>query len=634
MPDPAILPEPDHETVLQRQLAFGYTFEDLRILMLPMARDGAEAVGSMGTDTPLAVLSNKPQPLFNYFKQLFAQVTNPPIDCIREEIITSTETAIGSERNLLKPSPEHARLIELKSPILTNEEFAKLKHIDLPGFKSVTFPILFKVADGAPGLEKAMDELCRQVSQAIQDGINVVVLSDRGVNKEWAPIPSLLAVAGVHHHLIREGTRTRVGLVLESGEPREVHHFSLLIGYGCGAINPYLAFETLDDMIRQGLLTGMDHKTACKNYLKAAMKGVVKVISKMGISTIQSYWGAQIFEAVGLKQSFIDKYFTGHALPHRRRRHRGHRPGSAAPAPAGVPGPAGQRPRAGRRRPVPVARGRRVSPVQSADHPQAAGRGAHRQLQGVQGVFRAGQRAEPELVHAARLARLQEGQARSHRGSRVGREHHEALQVRRHELRLDQPGSARDAGHRHEPHRRQEQHRRRRRRPRALRCRCPTATRRTAPSSRSPPAASASPANTWSTPRSCRSRWPRAPSRAKAASCPGQKVYPWIAKVRYSTPGVGLISPPPHHDIYSIEDLAELIHDLKNANHHARISVKLVSEVGVGTVAAGRRQGARGRGADQRLRRRHGRFAADRHQARGHPVGAGPGRDAPDAGAQ
>src|SRR5579883_2450010 len=310
VPDPGIATTPDHETITQRQLSFGYTFEDLRILMLPMARDANEAVGSMGTDTPLAVLSNKPQLLYNYFKQLFAQVTNPPIDCIREEIIMSTETAIGSESNLLKPGPEHARLIELKSPILTNEEFAKLKHLDLPGFKSITLPILFKVSDGPAGLELAMTELCAKVNGAIRDGYNVVVLSDRGINSEWAPIPALLAVAGVHHHLIREGTRTRVGLVLESGEPREVHHFALLIGYGCGAINPYVAFETLDDMIRQGLLTGIDHKTACKNYLKGAMKGVVKVISKMGISTIQSYWGAQIFEAVGLKKQFVDKYFT------------------------------------------------------------------------------------------------------------------------------------------------------------------------------------------------------------------------------------------------------------------------------------------------------------------------------------
>src|SRR5215471_14456119 len=310
VPDPGISPEPAAEGVIQQQLVFGYTFEELRMLLVPMARDGAEAVGSMGTDTPLAVLSNKSQTLFNYFKQLFAQVTNPPIDCIREEIIMSTETAIGSERNLLKPGPENARLIELKSPILTNQEFAKLKHLDLPGFKSVTLPILFQAAAGPAALENAMTDLCGKVSQAIADGFNVVVLSDRGVHKEWAPIPSLLAVSGVHHHLIREGTRTKVGLVLETGEPREVHHYSLLIGYGCGAINPYLAFETLDDMLRQGLLTGIDHKTACKNYLKAAVKGVVKVISKMGISTIQSYWGAQIFEAVGLKKEFVDKYFT------------------------------------------------------------------------------------------------------------------------------------------------------------------------------------------------------------------------------------------------------------------------------------------------------------------------------------
>ncbi|MDW8310264.1 MAG: glutamate synthase central domain-containing protein, partial [Verrucomicrobiales bacterium] len=310
VPDPGRLPEPDHSTVLQRQLAFGYTFEELRLLMAPMARDANEAVGSMGTDTPLAVLSNQPQLLFNYFKQLFAQVTNPPIDCIREEIIMATETAIGTEGNLLHPGPESCRLIELKSPILTNEEFARLKHINLPGFKSITLPILFPAKDGPAALERAMEELCRKVSQAIADGYNIVILSDRGVSPDWAPIPSLLAVSGVHHHLIREGTRTRVGLVLESGEPREVHHFSLLIGYGCGAINPYLAFETLDDMIRQGLLPGLDHKTACKNYLKAAVKGVVKVISKMGISTIQSYWGAQIFEAIGLKQEVVDKYFT------------------------------------------------------------------------------------------------------------------------------------------------------------------------------------------------------------------------------------------------------------------------------------------------------------------------------------
>src|SRR6266542_317596 len=310
LPDPPHLPEPSHETVVQRQQAFGYTFEDLRILMVPMARDGVEAIGSMGTDTPLAVLSDKPQPLFNYFKQLFAQVTNPPIDCIREEIVTSAETTIGSEKNLLKAEPQSCHLIELKSPILTNEELAKLRHIDTPGYKSVTLPILYRVADQAAGLEQAMEPLFAAADRAIAEGMNILILSDRGVDPDHAAIPSLLAVSGLHHHLIRNGTRTRAGLVLESGEPREVHHFSLLLGYGCGAINPYLAFETLDDMIRQGLLKNIDQKTACKHFVKAAVKGVVKVISKMGISTIQSYRGAQIFEAVGLHHSVIDRYFT------------------------------------------------------------------------------------------------------------------------------------------------------------------------------------------------------------------------------------------------------------------------------------------------------------------------------------
>ena len=263
LPAPDELPELAHKTVLQRQHAFGYTFEDLRLLMLPMARDGVEAVGSMGTDTPLAVLSDQPQSLFSYFQQLFAQVTNPPIDCIREEIVTSAVTTIGSEKNLLDPVPESCHLIELKSPVLTNEEFAKLKHLNQPGYKSIVLPILYKVDKGAKGLEKALKDLFKKANKAIEEGINILILSDRGLNARMAAIPSLLAVSGLHHHLIREGTRTRVGLVLESGEPREVHHFSLLIGYGCGAINPYLAFESIDDLIRQGLLTQVDHKTAC-----------------------------------------------------------------------------------------------------------------------------------------------------------------------------------------------------------------------------------------------------------------------------------------------------------------------------------------------------------------------------------
>src|SRR5437870_3604839 len=274
-------PAPNHPVTLQRLQAFGYNFEDLRVNIGPMAQNAIQPVGSMGTDTPLAVLSNKPQLLYNYFKQLFAQVTNPPIDPIREENITSTETMIGSEGNLLKPTPESCRMIKLEHPILTNDELEKLRHVDRPGFKAVTLPILFKAADGAKELEAALERLFASADRAIADGTNVLLLSDRGIDVDNAPVPAMLAVAGLHHHLIRQGTRTRVGIVLESGEPREVHHFSLLIGYGCSAINPYLAFGTLDDMIREGMLPNLDHKTAIEKYIKAAVKGVVKTMAKM-----------------------------------------------------------------------------------------------------------------------------------------------------------------------------------------------------------------------------------------------------------------------------------------------------------------------------------------------------------------
>ena len=586
LPDPGVLPEPGHETVLQSQVAFGYTFEDLRILMLPMARDGAEAVGSMGTDTPLAVLSARPQLLFNYFKQLFAQVTNPPVDCIREEIIMSTETAIGSERNLLEASPEHARLIELKSPILTNEEFAKLKHLDLPGFKSVTLPILFKVADGPGGLEKAMDQLCLRLSQAVADGYNVVVLSDRGVNREWAPIPSLLAVAGAHHHLIRQGTRARVGLVLESGEPREVHHFSLLIGYGCGAINPYLAFQSLDDLVRQGLLTGMDHKTACKNYLKAAMKGVVKVISKMGISTIQSYWGAQIFEAIGLKESFIDRYFTW--------------------TPSRVEGVGieviaqealARHQRAFPDRPVnghAIESGGQYqwredgelhlfNPLTIHKLQVAAQTGSYKVFKEYSALVNEQSKnlctlrglldfktvkpvpiQEVESVESI-VKRFKSG-AMSY-GS-ISQEAHETLAIA-----MNRIGGKSNTGEGGEDP--------------ARFVPLPNGDSRNSAIKQVASGRFGVTSEYLVNARELQIKMAQGAKPGEGGQLPGQKVYPWIAKVRYSTPGVGLISPPPHHDIYSIEDLAELIHDLKNANHHARISVKLVAEVGVGTIAAG-----------------------------------------------
>ena len=317
----AQLPAPNHnesveggeihpDDVMPLQQAFGYTFEDLRMLLTPMATNGVEAIGAMGIDTPLAVLSDRPKLLYDYFKQLFAQVTNPPIDPIREAIITSAETTIGSERNLLQPEPESCHLISLKTPVISNAELAKLKNLNSDGFKAHTCSILFDPKSGVKGLESAIESIYAEVDRAIEAGCSHIVLSDRGVDYNNAPIPALLAVAGLHHHLIRNGNRTRVGIILESAEPKEVHHFAVLLGYGCGAINPYLAFATLKEMVKQKLLVDVDEKTACYNYIKAVTKGVIKIASKIGISTIQSYRGAQIFESVGLNHSVIDKYFT------------------------------------------------------------------------------------------------------------------------------------------------------------------------------------------------------------------------------------------------------------------------------------------------------------------------------------
>ncbi|MBI4250858.1 MAG: glutamate synthase large subunit, partial [Candidatus Tectomicrobia bacterium] len=310
LPDAPELPEPDHETVLQRQMAFGYTDEDLRFFLAPMALKGDDPVGSMGSDTALPVLSNRSRLLYDYFKQLFAQVTNPPLDCIREELVTQMSVTIGAGGNLLKPGEASCRQIKLESPILDNEGLAKIGHVKHPFFRTARISILFPAKEGLKGLKGALDELFRQADRAIEGGHNILIISDRGVNQEMAPIPALLATAGVHHHLVRSGTRTKVGLVLETGQARQVHQMCVLIGYGANAINPYLAFETLDDMIRGGMLAGLDHKTALKNYIKALKKGILKVISKMGISTIQSYCGAQVFEAVGLNKEFVDRYFT------------------------------------------------------------------------------------------------------------------------------------------------------------------------------------------------------------------------------------------------------------------------------------------------------------------------------------
>jgi len=313
LPQASCAYETDHETLLLRQKAFGYTTEDINTTILPMAKEGLDPVGAMGTDIPLAVLSDKPQLLYNYFKQLFAQVTNPPIDAIREEIITSTETMMGSEGNLIHPVPESCRQIKIKNPVIDNYQLEKLRNINKEGFKSVTLPILYNVKEGGKSLEKALENLFADADSAIAEGANILILSDRGINADNAAIPALLAVSGLHHHLIRKGTRTLVSIVLESGEPREVHHFCLLIGYGASAINPYLALESIEHMIKQGLLPDISYEKAAQNYLKACKKGIVKVLSKMGISTIQSYQAAQIFEAIGLSEDFVNKYFTSTA---------------------------------------------------------------------------------------------------------------------------------------------------------------------------------------------------------------------------------------------------------------------------------------------------------------------------------
>ena len=587
LPAPAEPPEPTHEVLIQRQMAFGYTFEELRIVMLPMARDGVEAVGSMGTDTPLAVLSNKSQLLYNYFKQLFAQVTNPPIDCIREEIVTSSETRLGAEGNLLMPEPSACRRIDVKSPILTNEEFAKLRKLTLPGFKSAVLPILYRVSRGEKGLAKAMDDLCKKARDLIADDHNILILSDRGVNKDLAPIPALLAVAGLHHFLIREGLRTRVGLVLETGEAREVHHFSLLIGYGAGAINPYLAFETLGDMILEGLLTGTTHQQAVKNYVKAAAKGVVKVMSKMGISTIQSYRGAQIFEAIGLRQDVIDKYFTwtpsrvggvGLDVIHQEiaARHQRAFPDRQVNGHVLETGGQYQWRDDGEFHlfnPDTVHLLQKAVRVGSYDVFKQYSAKVNEQskylatLRGLLDFKSATPIPTEEVESVESIMRRFKSGAMSY-GS-ISQEAHETLAIA-----MNRIGGKSNTGEGGEDPQRYVW----------------TNERGDSKNSAIKQVASGRFGVTslyLVNARELQIKMAQGAKPGEGGQLPGQKVYPWIARVRHSTPGVGLISPPPHHDIYSIEDLAELIHDLKNANRQARISVKLVAEVGVGTVAAG-----------------------------------------------
>ncbi|MFF2484721.1 glutamate synthase large subunit [Paenibacillus sp. NPDC058071] len=587
LPDAPELPDPDHATVQQRQQAFGYTFEDVRKVLEPMASSGQEPISSMGYDAPLAVLSERPQRLYNYFKQLFAQVTNPPIDAIREEIITAVGTTIGPERNLLKPEPESARHIKLDTPILSNEQFAKLRHVRRPGFKAITLPIFFTAAEGEEGLRSALELMCEAADRVIDKGHNILILSDRGIDQENAAIPALLAVSALHHHLIRQGTRTKVAILLESGDPREVHHYALLLGYGVNAVNPYLAFETLDDMITQGMLKGVKHDKAVKNYIKAATKGVTKVLSKMGISTVQSYRGAQIFEAVGLKEELIDEYFTWtpsriggigldviaeEALKYHNKAY-AEQEGGEKELDSG-----------GEYQWRKDGEDHLFSP-QTIHTLQMASRANDYKLYKkfsnlVQGEdkkfmtlrsllqFKDGQQSVPleEVESIESIFKRFKTGAMSF-GS-ISKEAHESLAIA-----MNRIGGKSNTGEGGED-------------PARFTPDANGDSRRSAIKQVASGRFGVT-SNYLVNADEIQIKMAQGAKPGEGGQLPGRKVYPWVAEVRGSTPGVGLISPPPHHDIYSIEDLAELIHDLKNANPRARINVKLVSEVGVGTIAAG-----------------------------------------------
>ena len=581
------LPAPDHATVLRRQQAFGYTQEDIEIILRPMALGAEEPLGSMGTDTPLAVLSQRPRLLYDYFKQLFAQVTNPPLDAIREELVTSMESTIGPERNLLKPEPRSCRQIVIKYPIIDNESVAKVRHTEVEGFRSVTLPMLYPAAEGGAGLERALDRLREQAQEAVLAGHTVIFLSDRGVNATQAPIPSLLATAGVHHHLVREGLRTRCALVVETGDAREVHHMALLIGYGAGAVNPYLAFETLGDMIQQRAIEGVAHEKAVLNYIKGLNKGILKVMSKMGISTLQSYCGAQIFEAIGLDKAFVDRYFTWTAsriggadinviAREVRERHRRAFPPRNLLATDLETGGEYKWRRDGELHLF------NPETVHKLQHATRSGQYAiykeytaivndqSRNLGTLRGLLEFRPTPTPipldevEPVEAI-LKRFATG-AMSY-GS-ISQEAHETIAIAMNRLGAkSNTGEGGEDSARYRPDANGDSRRSAIKQVASARFGVTSEYLVNADDLQIKMAQGAKP--------------------GEGGQLPGHKVYPWIAKVRHSTPGVTLISPPPHHDIYSIEDLAQLIYDLKNANHLARVHVKLVAEVGVGTVAAG-----------------------------------------------
>jgi glutamate synthase (ferredoxin) len=577
----------DHESILLRQKTFGYTFEDLTVNMGPMAKNKIQPVGAMGNDAPLAVLSNQPQLLYNYFKQLFAQVTNPPIDPIREELITSTETMLGAEGNLLDPQPESCEQIRLRTPILTNDELAKLKKIDLQNFKSVTIPILFDPYKGGDALEKALNQLFQSAEKAINDGANILILSDKDFDSKKAPIPALLAVSGLHHHLIRTGLRMKAGIVLESGEPRETHHYCLLLGYGVQGINPYLAYETLYDMIREGRLEDLSYEDAVQGYNKAVVKGVVKVMSKMGISTIKSYRGAQIFEAIGISEEVIDKYFTwtdsriggiglDEIAAEARMRHEQAYPRVETNGKTlDVGGQYKWRQHSEEHLFDPqtvhlLQRACRINDF--GTYKKYADRidDQMERLLTLRGLMDFSYDREPvpieEVEPVEEICKRFKTGAMSY-GS-IAKEAHEALAIAMNRIGgKSNTGEGGEDDSRYTPDENGDS------RNSAIK---QVASGRFGVTS-----------EYLTMGQELQIKMAQGAKPGEGGELPGRKVYPWIAKVRLTTPGVGLISPPPHHDIYSIEDLAQLIHDLKNSNTDARVNVKLVSEVGVGTIAAG-----------------------------------------------
>ncbi len=588
---------PHHRVVLRQQI-FGYTYEELNLLVAPMARTGAEALGSMGTDTPIAVLSARPRMLFDYFQQLFAQVTNPPLDAIREEVVTSLQGTVGPEGDLLNPGPESCRQIVLPQPILRNADLSKLICVDPDheirghkhGMRAAVIRCLYPVNRGGVGLKEALDNVRAKVSEAIREGARIIVLSDRESNETMAPIPSLLSVAAVHHHLVRERTRTKVGLVVEAGDAREVHHMATLVGFGAAAINPYMAFESIEDMVDRGVITGLTSDQAKANYVKAAGKGVLKVMSKMGISTLASYTGAQLFQAIGISQQVLDEYFTGLSCPvggidlediaaDVAARHSLaflDRPDERAHRELEVGGEYQWR-REGEYHLF------NPDTVFKLQHSTRTGQYSifkeytklvddqSERIASLRGLlkFREGHRPPvpiEEVEPASEIVKRFSTGAMSY-GS-ISAEAHETLAIAMNRLGgRSNSGEGGEAVHRFTPDENGDWRR-----------------------SAIKQVASGRFGVTSHYLANCTDIQIKMAQGAKpgeGGQLPGHKVYPWVAEVRHSTPGVGLISPPPHHDIYSIEDLAQLIHDLKNANPAARIHVKLVSENGVGTVAAG-----------------------------------------------